>query len=79
MCFSGPIPIITDQVDRYFEPIYMSGVKMKINVKMKNNKGSDKTLSLNAFKSFYRQISFEMADTITIKVLNISADNQPGR
>ncbi len=46
MCFSGPmsIPIITDQVDdnRYFEPIYMFGVKMKINVKIKNNKGSDK-------------------------------------
>ncbi len=32
MCFSGPmsIPIITDQVDRYFEPIYMSNVEMKM-------------------------------------------------
>ncbi len=27
---------------RYFEPIYMSGVKMQINVKIKNNKVSDK-------------------------------------
>ncbi len=37
-----PIPIITDQVDQYFEPIYISGVKKKMNAKIKNNKGSDK-------------------------------------
>ncbi len=53
MCFSGPIPIpiITDQVDdnRYLEPIYVSGVKMKIN----NNKSSDKKRSLNAFKHVF--------------------------
>ncbi len=42
MCFSGPIPIITDQVNRYFEPIYVSGVKMKMNAKINNNKSSDK-------------------------------------
>ncbi len=40
MCFSGPIPIITAQVDR--EPIYVSGVKMKMNAKINNNKSSDK-------------------------------------
>ncbi len=55
MCFSGPIPIpiITDQVDdkRYFEPIYVSGVQMKMNGKIINNKSSDKKKrSLNAFK-----------------------------
>lgn len=34
LCFSGlmPIPIITDQVGR--QPIYLSGVKMKINAKI---------------------------------------------
>ncbi len=56
MCFSGPIPIITDQVDRYnryFEPIYVSGVKMKINAKINNNKSSDKKRSLNAFKHVF--------------------------
>ncbi len=50
MCFSGPIPIITDQVDR--EPIYVSGVKMKMNAKI-NNKSSDKKRSLNAFKQVF--------------------------
>ncbi len=62
MCFSGPmlIPIITDQVDRlylyiilYFEPIYVSGVKMKMNAKINNNKSSDKKHSLNAFKHVF--------------------------
>ncbi len=58
MCFSGPmpIPIITDQVDRYnryFEPIYVSGVKMKMNAKINNNKSSDKKRSLNAFKHVF--------------------------
>ncbi len=47
MCFSGPIPIITDQVDR--EPIYVSGVKMKLNAKINN----DKKRSLNAFKHVF--------------------------
>ncbi len=54
MCFSGPIPIpiITDQVDR--EPIYVSGVKMKMNAKINNNKSSDKKKrSLNAFKHVF--------------------------
>ncbi len=36
----------------------MSDVKIKINVEIKNNKGSDKN-SLNIYKLFYRQISFE--------------------
>ncbi len=36
----------------------MSGVKMKINVKIKNNKGFRQN-SLNAFKLFYRQIGFQ--------------------
>ncbi len=57
MCFSGPmpIPIITDQVDdnRYFEPIYVSGVKMEMNAKINNNKSSDKKRSLNAFKHVF--------------------------
>ncbi len=47
MCFSGPIPIITDQVDR--EPIYVSGVKMKMNAKINNNKSSDKKTFFNCF------------------------------
>ncbi len=52
MCFSGPIPIITDQVDR--EPIYVSGVKMKMNAKINNNKSSDKKKrSLTAFKHVF--------------------------
>ncbi len=53
MCFSGPmpIPIITDQVDR--EPIYVSGVKMKMNAKINNNKSSDKKSYLNAFKHVF--------------------------
>ncbi len=37
----------------------MSCVKIKINVKIKNNKEIWQKLSLNAFKVFYRQISFE--------------------
>ncbi len=53
MCFSGPIPIITDQVDRYFEPIYVSGVKMQMNAKINNNMSSDKKRSLNAFKHVF--------------------------
>ncbi len=55
MCFSGPmpIPIIADQVNRYFEPIYVSGVKMKMNAKINNNKSSDKKRSLNAFKHVF--------------------------
>ncbi len=32
---------------------------MKINVKIKNNKGSDKNFLLNAFYLFYRQIGFK--------------------
>ncbi len=32
---------------------------MKINVKIKNNKGSDKIFFLNALKLFYRQIGFD--------------------
>ncbi len=50
MCFSGPMPIITDQVDdnRYFEPIYVSGVKMKMNAKINNNELWQKTF----FKCF---------------------------
>ncbi len=49
MCFSGPmpIPIITDQVDR--EPIYVSGVKIKINAKINNNKSSDKKTFFKCF------------------------------
>ncbi len=31
----------------------MSGVKMKINAKIYNNKSSDKKLSLNAFKHVF--------------------------
>ncbi len=50
MCFSGPIPIITDQVDnQYFEPIYVSGVKMKMNAKINNNKSSDKKTFFKCF------------------------------
>ncbi len=53
MCFSGPmpIPIITDQVDdnRYFEPIYVSGLKMKMNNKINNNKSSDKKTFFKCF------------------------------
>ncbi len=45
------ILIITDQVDR--EPIYVSGVKMKMNAKINNNKSSDKKRSLNAFKHVF--------------------------
>ncbi len=42
MCFLGlkPIPIIPDQV----VIVYMSGVKKKIYVKIKNNKGSDQNI-----------------------------------
>ncbi len=59
MCvFSGPGTVITNQVDRYYETKYMSSVKININVKIKNNNGSNKKLSLNAFKLFYL-ISFE--------------------
>ncbi len=47
MCFSGPIPIITDQVDR--ELIYVSGVKMKMNAKINNNKSSDKKMFFKCF------------------------------
>ncbi len=47
MCFSGQIPIITDQVDR--EPIYVSGVKMKMNAKIHNNKSSDKKTFFKCF------------------------------
>ncbi len=55
MCFSGPmpIPIIADQVgpiNRYFEPIYVSGVKM--NAKINNNKSSDKKTFFNALNMF---------------------------
>ncbi len=39
--------------NRYFEPIYVSGVKMKMNAKMNNNKSSDKKRSLNAFKHVF--------------------------
>ncbi len=39
--------------NRYFEPIYVSGVKMKINAKINNNKSSDKKRSLNAFKHVF--------------------------
>lgn len=43
----------------YFEPIFMPGVKILIDVKIKN-KVSDKILvSLNAFKLFSWQIGFE--------------------
>ncbi len=31
-----------DADNRYFEPIYVSGVKIKINAKINNNKSSDK-------------------------------------
>ncbi len=34
-------------------PIYMSGVKMKMNAKINNNKSSDKKRSLNAFKHVF--------------------------
>ncbi len=37
----------------YFEPIYVSGVKMKMNAKINNNKSSDKKRSLNAFKHVF--------------------------
>ncbi len=40
--------------NRYFEPIYVSGVKMKMNAKINNNKSSDKKKrSLNAFKHVF--------------------------
>ncbi len=44
MCFLGlkPIPIIPDQVVKII--VYMSGVKIQINVKIKNNKGSDQNI-----------------------------------
>ncbi len=35
------------------KPIYVSGVKMKINAKINNNKSSDKKRSLNAFKHVF--------------------------
>ncbi len=38
--------------NRYFEPIYVSGVKMKM-PKINNNKSSDKKRSLNAFKHVF--------------------------
>ncbi len=64
-----------------FEPIFMPGVKILIDVKIKNNKVSDKIfVSLNAFKLFSWQIGFwNWSITITIKMLNIGADNQPTR
>ncbi len=47
MCFSGPMPIPID--NRYFEPIYVSGVKMKMNAKINNNKISDKKTFFKCF------------------------------
>ncbi len=47
MCFSGPIPIITDQVDR--EPIYVSGVKMKMNAKINNTRALTKKSYFKCF------------------------------
>ncbi len=35
------------------KPIYVSGVKMKMNAKINNNKSSDKKRSLNAFKHVF--------------------------
>ncbi len=35
--------------NRYFEPIYVSGVKMKMNAKINNNKSSDKKTFFKCF------------------------------
>ncbi len=54
MCFSGPYAD-TDYYrssrpdNRYFEPIYVSGVKIRMNVKMYNNKSSDKKTFFKCF------------------------------
>ncbi len=42
-----------NQIRDNFEPIYVSGVKMKMNAKINNNKSSDKKRSLNAFKHVF--------------------------
>ncbi len=55
----------------------MSCVKIKINVKIKNNKEIWQNF-LNAFKVFYRQSFLKIIDTITIKMLTIDVDIRPG-
>ncbi len=36
-------------INRYFEPIYVSGVKMKMNAKINNNKSADKKTFFKCF------------------------------